>query len=158
MYLYPYKAEWQSEFENEKELIVSNYEGNIDVFHIGSIAVKGLYAKDCIDLLGIVNDISDISDLTGNLIELGYIYKGEYDIHGREYFSKKQRKAHLHIFQSGDVNIEKHLSFVKVMQGNIELITELNLIKQGLHTKHLSDKDSYQNEKAFYYNRINNIL
>jgi len=157
MYLYPHNDAWKSEFENEKDAIISAYTGDIDIFHIGSTAVTGLYAKDCIDLLGVVKDISTLSALKQNIIKLGYSHKGEYGIPGREYFSKKQRKVHLHIFQSGDVNIEKHLNFVRVMQGNPELITELNQIKQELHAKYPRDKDTYQNEKEFFYNRINKV-
>ncbi|WNC68180.1 GrpB family protein [Thalassotalea nanhaiensis] len=155
MYLYPHNNQWKFEFEHEKDSIISNYEGKIDIFHIGSTAIKGLYAKDCIDLLGVVRDISEVSILKQNLIDLGYDYKGEYGISGREYFSKKQRKVHFHIFQSGDLNIEKHLNFVKVMQGNSELIAELNQIKQQLQAKYPKDKNYYQSEKEFFYNRIN---
>jgi GrpB-like predicted nucleotidyltransferase (UPF0157 family) len=58
MYLFPHNEKWKSEFENEKASITSIYEGEIEIFHIGSTAIKGLYAKDCIDLLGVVKDIS----------------------------------------------------------------------------------------------------
>ncbi len=158
MYLFPPNANWQSEFENEKELIVSNYKGDMDVFHIGSTAIDGLYAKDCIDLLGVVKDITKVKGSASSIIDLGYVYKGEYGISGREYFSKVQRKSHLHIFQYGDKNIEKHLNFVRLMQGNKTLITELNQIKQELHLKYPHDRDAYQSEKAFFYHRINKLL
>ena len=155
MYLYPHNDEWKAEFENEKDAIISGYKGIIEIFHIGSTAVTGLYAKDCIDILGVVKDISQVSNFKKDLVKLGYTYKGEYGIAGREYFAKKQRKVHFHIFQSGDLNIEKHLNFVKVMQDNTALITELNTIKQALHVKYPSDKDAYQNEKVYFYHRIN---
>ena len=157
MYLYPHNDEWQFEFQKEKNSIISGYKGIIEIFHIGSTAVTGLYAKDCIDLLGIVKDISEVSSLKQSITNLGYVHKGEYGIPGREYFAKKQRKVHLHIFQSGDVNVEKHLNFVKVMQGNRELIKELNQLKQELHAKYPRDKDSYQNAKECFYNRINKV-
>jgi len=158
MYLFPHNDEWKSEFKNEKTSIISAYEGEIKIFHIGSTAIKGLYAKNCIDMLGVVKKISEVSILKQNIINLGYVYKGEYGISGREYFSKKQRKVHFHIFQTGDENVVKHLNFVKVMKGNLELIAELNQIKQNLHAKYPNDKESYQNKKEFFYNRINNVL
>jgi len=158
MYLFPHSDNWKSEFENEKNSIISSYGGDIEIFHIGSTAIKGLYAKDCIDLLGVVPNISEVSTLKQSIINLGYVYKGEYGISGREYFSKKQRKVHFHIFQSEDENVVKHLNFVKVMEHNPELIIELNQIKQDLHVKHPNDKESYQIEKEFFYNRINKVL
>ena len=154
MYLYPPNDEWKSEFENEKSSLVSSYEGNIELHHIGSTAITGLYAKDCIDILGVVKDISEVSNFKQSIVKLGYTYKGEYGISGREYFAKKQRKVHLHIFQSDDNNVENHLNFVNVMQGNTELISELNQLKQVLHEKYPQDKGSYQNEKESFYNRI----
>ena len=158
MYLFPHNDEWISEFEKEKNSIISAYEGEIEIFHIGSTAIKGLYAKDCIDLLGIVKNISEVSLLNQSIVNLGYVYKGEYGISGREYFSKKQRKTHLHIYQTDNANALKHFHFVKVMQGNIELITELNQIKKDLHAKYPFDKESYQKEKEFFYRRINEMI
>ncbi|MDN3652522.1 GrpB family protein [Thalassotalea ponticola] len=158
MYLYPYKAEWRSEFEKERSLILANYAGEIDIFHIGSTAIDGLYAKDCIDILGVVKDISLVPSLSRKFIDIGYVSKGAYGIKGREYFSKKVRKVHFHIFQSGDAAIEKHLTFVKVMRDNLELIAELNQIKKELHSKYPNDKDAYQQEKAFFYSRIGKVL
>ncbi len=158
MYLFPHSKEWISEFENEKDTIISSYEGEIEIFHIGSTSIKGLYAKDCIDLLGVVKNISEVSILKQSIIKLGYDYKGAYGISGREYFSKKQRKVHLHIFQTGDENVVKHLNFVKVMEGDLALITELNQIKKSLHARYPNDKESYSNQKEFFYNRINKLL
>jgi GrpB-like predicted nucleotidyltransferase (UPF0157 family) len=158
MYLHPPNDEWQSGFEHEKNALILGYEGQIDIFHIGSTAITGLYAKDCLDLLGVVENISEVSRLKHNITQLGYVHKGEYGISGREYFSKPQRKVHLHIFQCGDVEIAKHLNFVKVMQGNIELIFQLNQLKKQLHAKYPRDKESYQNEKTIYYNRINSMM
>jgi len=158
MYLHPHNEDWQSDFQHEKNAIFSSYEGIIEIFHIGSTAITGLYAKDCIDLLGVVDDISEVSKLKHSITKLGYIHKGEYGISGREYFSKSQRKVHLHIFQCGDMEIRKHLNFVKVMQGNRELIFQLNQLKKQLQAKYPRDKDAYQNEKTIFYNRINSMM
>jgi GrpB-like predicted nucleotidyltransferase (UPF0157 family) len=158
MYLFPHNEQWKTEFENEKNSIITSYEGDIEIFHIGSTAIKGLYAKDCIDLLGVVKDISEVSTLKQSIVNLGFVYRGENGITGREYFSKQNRKVHLHIFQTGDKNVVKHLNFIRVMKNNVALITELNLVKQDLHTKYPKDKESYQIEKEFFYNRINKAL
>jgi len=154
MFIYPHNDEWEVDFHHEKTALISSYEGKIDIFHVGSTAISGLYAKDCIDMLGVVNDISALSTFKQSITKLGYVHKGEYGISGREYFSKRQRKVHLHIFQSGDIQIAKHLHFVKVMQGNKALISELNQLKKQLHVKYPKDKDAYQSEKAIFYDRI----
>lgn len=151
MYLYPHNDKWKAEFLYEKKLINTCSDTFIDVLHIGSTAIQGLYAKNCIDVLAMVNDIADIDDLKQGLVKLGYNYKGEYGIVGRQYFSKEHRKVHLHIFQKGDENIEKHLDFVAKMQNNAVLVAELNKLKIELHEAFPNDKTAYQAGKAHFY-------
>jgi GrpB-like predicted nucleotidyltransferase (UPF0157 family) len=158
MYIHPHKKTWKDEYNNESNLILSSYGEGIKLHHIGSTAIEGLYAKDCIDILGVVEDLSEMVKRKNSIVDLGYIYNGEYGIAGREYFSKSQRKAHLHIFKAGDTNINKHLFFVQIMRGNTQLIKELNTLKKHLQQKYPSDKDAYQREKEFFYNKIEAIL
>jgi len=154
MYIYPHKSHWQSEFEHEKQLIQSQVCRDITLYHIGSTAIKGLYAKDCIDILGTVEDTVNIAEHKQTFLNIGYVNKGEYGIEGREYFSKAHRKVHLHIFPTGHDEIKRHLHFVNVMQGNLALINELNRIKLHLQSKYPEDKSTYQNEKTYFYRRI----
>ena len=72
MYIFPHNENWKSEFENVRDSIISTYEGDIEIFHIGSTAIAGLYAKDCIDLLGVVKDISKVSTFKHNIVDLGF--------------------------------------------------------------------------------------
>ena len=154
MYLYPHKNEWKDDYASESSLIFSSYGEGIKLQHIGSTAVDGLFAKDCIDILGVVEDLSEVTRRKNSMIELGYQYKGEYGLSGREYFTKNVRKVHLHIFQEGDHNIQKHRYFVDVMRNNNQLVEELNKLKLHLHQKYPSDKDSYQREKEHFYKQF----
>ena len=158
MYIYQYKSEWIDEYHKEEKAILSTYEGEIQLHHIGSTAVKGLYAKDCIDILGVVADLGQVKANINRLEYLGFKYKSSYGIEGREYFSKEFRKVHFHIFQKGDNNIEKHLGFVRKMQSNPELIEKLNDLKVRLEKKYPFDKDAYQKEKVFFYDQIHKML
>lgn len=157
MYIYPHKAEWFDEYQYEAELIQAAYKGSISLSHIGSTAVEGLYAKDCIDILGVVNDLSDVQTNVEALTKLGYKHKGSYGIEGREYFSKPKRKVHFHIFQEGSAEIDKHLGFVQALKASPKLRLELNTLKQALHNKYPSDKDKYQIEKSIFYHRAHKI-
>lgn len=154
MYLYPHNNKWQDEYANERGLILSSYGGGIKLHHIGSTAIEGLFAKDCIDILGIVKSLSAVRKRKESITSLGYRYKGENGISGREYFSKNVRKVHLHIFEAGDPNVRKHLHFVEVMRGNTHLIEELNALKKRLHQKYPSNKGSYQREKEPFYKQL----
>lgn len=157
MYIHQHKKAWKDQYNKESHLILSSYGEDIQLHHIGSTAIEGLYAKDCIDILGVVDDLSQVINRKNSIVELGYFYKGEYGITGREYFSKSQRKTHLHIFKAGDPNIKKHLFFVEIMRGNSQLIKELNTLKQHLHQKYPLDKDAYQRVKGCFYNKIHKM-
>lgn len=154
MYLHPHSDEWAGDYANEQASILAAYGRGIDLRHIGSTAIDRLYAKDCIDLLGVVDDLGAVQSKLTALAEIGYEHRGEYGIEGRAYFSKAQRKAHLHIFQSGDPNIDDHLRFVEIMTSNPGLVDELNALKISLHGRYPSDKNAYQRQKAAFYERI----
>ena len=158
MYLYPYKTEWRDEYLKEEQAILIAYIGSIQLHHIGSTAVKGLCSKDCIDILGVVSDLREVKDNVIHLKNIGYEYKGDYGIEGREYFSKSAKKVHFHIFQAGNANIKKHLGFVEIMQSKPDLVIKLNQLKQSLARKYPLDKDSYQKEKVFFYDEIHRML
>ncbi len=158
MYLYPYNSEWPEEYIKEERAILAAYIGSIQLHHIGSTAVEGLCSKNCIDILGVVSDLRQVKVNLSCLQNLGFKYKGSYGIEGREYFSKKARKVHFHIFQEGNVNIKKHLGFVQIMKSRPDLIAELNGLKIALESKYPLDKDSYQKDKVFFYNEIHRVL
>lgn len=158
MYLYPYNSEWPEEYLKEEQAILAAYVGSIQLHHIGSTAVEGLCSKDCIDILGVVSDLRQVKVNLSCLQNLGFKYNGSYGIEGREYFSKKSRKVHFHLFQEGNVNIRKHLGFVQIMKSKPDLLAELNSLKLALESKYPLDKDSYQEEKMFFYNEIHRML
>ena len=155
MYIYPHNNEWAAEYARESNEIISNYGKDLKLYHIGSTAVKGLFAKDCIDILGVVTKLAKVQAKKECL--RGYSYKGEYGIRGRAYFSKTERKVHLHIFEKGDDNIAKHLNFVNVMSNRPELVIKLNKLKKDLQSQYPNDKDLYQMEKAYFYSEIHKI-
>ena len=154
MYLYPHKNKWKDEYANESGLILSSYGSGIKLHHIGSTAIEGLFAKDCIDILGVVECLPTVRKRKKSITDLGYCYKGEYGISGREYFSKNIRKVHLHIYKAGDSNVRKLLHFVDIMRGNTLLIDQMNKLKKHLHQKYPLDKDSYQREKEHFYEQL----
>lgn len=158
MYLFPYKPHWLTDYLLESEAIVSSYGTRLELHHIGSTAIPGLYAKDCIDILGVVPNILEVEAKKPALKSLGFTAKGTYGIEGRAYFSKANRKVHLHIFEAGDSHINEHLGFVKLMFNNKQLINELNVLKCELQNKYPNDKELYQRDKTFFYEKLHQRL
>jgi GrpB-like predicted nucleotidyltransferase (UPF0157 family) len=157
MYLYPHNSEWPEEYRKEEQAILAAYVGSIQLHHIGSTAVEGLFAKNCIDILGVVDDLAQVKNNINCLQHLGFKYKGNYGIADREYFSKTERKVHVHIFKAGNATIYKHLGFVEIMKSRPDLVIKLNNLKQELERKYPLDKDAYQKDKVFFYDEIHRI-
>jgi len=154
MYLFKHRNNWAAEYLAEGTAITKSYGTAIELHHIGSTAVPGLHSKDCIDILGVVEDLSQATKRTDKLITLGYEYKGAYGIDERMYFSKTTRKVHLHIFEANNVNIDRHLKFVEIMRAKAKLVEELNAIKKTLHKKFPNNKEAYQTGKKHFYDKI----
>ena len=85
----------------------------VELHHIGSTAVEGLWAKPILDLMPVVTSLEAVDRLDPELEALGYQCMGEFGIPGRRYFRKggDHRTHQLHVFQAGDrKNILRHLA------------------------------------------------
>lgn len=150
-----HNREWAARYRAESEKIQSAISVKLYLHHIGSTAVPHLSAKDCIDILGVVENFEDGKELIEPLESLKYEYRGEYGIKGRHYFAKDERgKVHLHVFEQGSKEIQKHLHFVHVMSANPDLVEEFNRIKRELVKRFPDDRSRYQQEKAFFYEKV----
>ena len=158
MYLFPYNEAWPGEYMAQAQHIAAACGDAVTLHHIGSTAVAGLYAKDCIDILGVVDKLKRVQQFISPLAALGFEYRAAYGIEGREYFVKHSPKVHLHIYQEGNCNIARQLGFVQLMQARPDLVQKLNLLKQQLAAKYPTDKAQYQLEKAAFYQEIYQLL
>lgn len=153
MYIFPHKEEWQAIYRSELEKIRKEVSFGLELHHIGSTAIPGLHAKDCVDILGIIESFEFGNGLVKPLENLGFIYKGEFGIAKRHYFSKPSSpKVHLHICPAGHEQIERHLKFVTVMSGNKHLIRKLNDFKSKLAKQF--PQEIYQLQKREFYEEI----
>jgi len=153
MYILAHKPEWKSIYLAESEKIRREIGSKIELHHIGSTSVVGLWSKNCIDILGVVESFQLGKDLIKPLEDLGFIYKGEYGIVDRHYFTRPMSpKLHLHICPIGHEQIDRHLHFVRLMKSNAGLVKELNELKRKLAEKY--SKEVYQQEKKAYYEKI----
>lgn len=151
--LHEYDAQWSSQYEDELEDI-KNIISHIFIssHHIGSTAVKNIMAKPIIDMLIEVSDISKIDRLLHNFDRLGYISKGEYGITGRRFFYKGVdfRTHHLHIFEQGHPDIQRHCLFVEFLNTHLSKAKAYEALKIELAKKyHLSPKKYSEGKSEF---------
>ena len=140
-----YNPEWPSIFASEAECIKQTLQEHcLDIHHIGSTSVPGLAAKNNIDILCLVDKLS--SSLV--LQDMGYLFKGEYNIPMRYYFScnSGEAKFNLHVVEANNGFIQLNLSFRDYMRSHPEAVHAYSALKEKL----LEDPKSYQkNELRF---------
>lgn len=120
------------------------------IHHIGSTAVPELSAKPIIDILLEVCDITRVDQYNEAMRQMGYTPRGEYGLPRRRYFPRiehGQHLSHVHTWQSGDPEIERHLSFRDYLVANSEQRQAYGRLKQDLAARFAHDRQRYMDGK-----------
>lgn len=153
----PHNSKWKIEYEKESEKIYNIMKDEIvQIYHIGSTAIEGIYAKPIIDILVGMENINSVDNYNEQMKSLGYIPKGEYGIKGRRFFLKGlyHRTHHVHIFEKGDSEIERHINFRNYMIEHREEAKEYEDLKKELALKFKYDIDAYCEGKDRFIKKI----
>jgi GrpB-like predicted nucleotidyltransferase (UPF0157 family) len=143
---------WRRIFEAEA-LRIDEQLGDVVVrlHHIGSTAIPGLAAKPIIDILMEAVDLTSLDEATPALEALGYEAMGEYGIPRRRYFRKSgadgQRTHHVHAFEAGSVDVERHLAFRDYMMAHPAAAHAYGNLKRELAQQHPDDIEAYMDGK-----------
>lgn len=142
----PYDQTWPEQFLIESEYVKHALGSNcIVIYHIGSTAVPGLASKPVIDLMPVVLDINAV-DLCNEAMEiLDYTARGEDGIPLRRYFRKGShiRTHHVHVFEQGNPQIDRHLRFRNWMRNNAEDRQAYENLKRRLAAQFSNDISAY---------------
>ena len=150
IYLENHNEQWIHKFQQEIRLIKSFFNPEIvECYHIGSTAVRGLKAKPVIDIMISVKSINNVENYNKNFAKLGYDAKGEYGIKSRRFFTKggDNRTFHLHIFESGNPEIEKHLCFRDALINDKTFADKYEKLKSELCEKFSNNPEAYTEGK-----------
>src|ERR1700733_3390551 len=102
----PHDPLWTMAFASAaKEAAPAFGKNLLEMHHIGSTAIPGIYAKPIIDMLPVVADIAAVDQCISQMKSLGYESRGEYGIPGRRFFYRNDsagaRTHQIHAFQIG---------------------------------------------------------
>jgi GrpB-like predicted nucleotidyltransferase (UPF0157 family) len=82
---------------------------------------------------------------------LGYEVMGEYGIPGRRYFRKDNREGirthHIHAFEAGSAEVERHLAFRDYMIAHPVDAQRYSELKRKLAEEHPQNMDGYMDGK-----------
>ena len=146
-----YNLNWKDMYKEESEKIKNVLSDIIiDIHHIGSTAIPGIKAKPVIDILVEVKDIEEVDQYNCKMKELGYEVMGEYGIPKRRFFRKggNKRTHHVHIFQVGNEEIERHINFKEYLIAHPDKGREYSKLKEKLIDKYTYDVENYTNGKS----------
>ncbi|GMN99368.1 GrpB family protein [Parageobacillus thermoglucosidasius] len=139
----PFSEQWSILFNNEAEKIKTIFGSELlSIYHIGSTSIPGMRAKPIIDILVEVKDIERVDHCNEQMSALGYRAMGENGISGRRYF-RKERTHHIHVFETGNEHIIRHLAFKEYMIAHPEEAKAYSELKQKLSKQFPTDIESY---------------
>ena len=152
-----YNSNWKEMYKEESEKIKNILNDIIiDIHHIGSTAIPGIKAKPVIDILVEVKDIEAVDQYNNRMEELGYEVMGEHGIPKRRFFRKGRNKRthHIHIFQVGNEEIERHINFKLYLITHPDKAREYSKLKEKLANKYTYDVENYTNGKSDFIKEV----
>ncbi|HSK12382.1 MAG TPA: GrpB family protein [Phnomibacter sp.] len=145
--LEPYNPNWKMEFGHIKQVLereLSCLNSNIDIEHIGSTSIEGLFAKPILDIDIILVEKDLIGDITLKLEKIGYRSKGEQGIPGRFAFrqtndfvpytipTRKWQEHHLYVCFADSSAAKNHLLFRDALRKDKQLAAQYSQLKISL--------------------------
>lgn len=137
---------WSLMFDEEANRLLGIFDfGIIKIHHIGSTSVNDLKAKPVIDIMPVVKNINQVDDFNTAMTDIGYEPKGENGISGRRFFQKggDNRTHHVHIFELGNPEIERHLAFRNYLRSHSDAVKEYSNLKEELSQCFPNDIEAY---------------
>jgi GrpB-like predicted nucleotidyltransferase (UPF0157 family) len=124
----------------------------VTVHHIGSTAVPGLAAKPIIDLMPLVDDLSNLDRERWRVEALGYNWHGELGIPGRRYCTLSDatgiRLVQLHFFEVHSREVMRHIAFRDYLRAHHEAAIAYEKEKRRARDLHPDNSHAYTDEKA----------
>ena len=141
---------WEKYYADEAAGLKKLLPEDSEINHVGSTAVKGIWAKPIVDILAEVDEAVNLSEVSTVLQDNGWIKMSEID--RRISFNKgytengfAEKVFHLHLRYAGDNN---ELYFRDFLIAHPEIAKEYEILKLGLWKKFEHDRDGYTSAKG----------
>lgn len=155
----PYDPAWAEEFEAERARMAAALGGVPCVIeHVGSTSVPGLAAKPIIDIMGGRPPESDLDAYVRAFTGIGYEYRGEYGLPGREYFVRDDadgaRTHHLHLVALDSHHWVRHLAFRDALRADPETAARYAALKHDLAERLSREMGEYADAKTPFIDTV----
>jgi GrpB-like predicted nucleotidyltransferase (UPF0157 family) len=141
-----YDADWPVRYLEERGRIAHALGSQARrIEHIGSTAVPGLSAKPIVDIMVSVDDPDDEAAIRQPLETVGYVLRVR-EPHHRMYRTP-ERDVHVHIWEAGGDDEERHLRFRDRLRSNAEARDRYERTKRALAGRY-RDMNYYAEAKS----------
>lgn len=164
-FIEPHNEQWKAEFKDLKAILLAVLaEFDLDIQHVGSTAIPGLFAKPILDIDIIVEDKKSLYGISSRLEMLGYIPKGEQGIPGRFAFRQSHgetpevstrklwQEHHLYVCFADSLALKNHLLFRDA------LLKDEKLVEQYSHLKIRLTKEKGMTRAKYTVQKTNFIV
>lgn len=152
MELVPYNPEWSQLADQEINRFLESLSFPIiGIYHIGSTSIPGIKAKPILDFVMEVENLEDVVNSLAEFEALDYQNRGEFGIPGRQFFTRDsdgERTHHLHVFQTGHPDIERHTIFRDYLRANPKAAQDYENLKEKLAKRFPKQSGNYTAAKS----------
>lgn len=152
----PYNASWEKDFQNENTMIQNLLPEKVEIYHIGSTSIPNMFAVPIIDLMIVVQNLKEFDRYSKVLCTIGYELMGETCEEERRFFVKCDGdcRYHIHVFEKGSTEVERHIAFREFMIANREKALEYSKLKIELAGKFSNDEAKYNKGRSEFLANI----
>ena len=118
--------------------------------HVGSTAVPGLAAKPVIDVMLGRPHGAPVAPYVEPLVGIGYEYRGEHGLPGRDYFTRAEPAppVHLHLVEEDGRLWRDHVGFRDRLRAQPGTAAAYAALKRELAARHAGARDAYTHAKG----------
>ena len=152
----PYWTDWYNDEVNQLKGILPS---DTVYHHVGSTAIKDIWAKPIIDILIVVKSARQLKDTADTLQENGYIVMSENDIRvslnkGYAENGFAERVFHLHIRLENDID---EIYFRDYLNTHPDIAKEYEKMKLRLWKEYEHNRDAYTDAKADFVKKYTDL-
>lgn len=151
-----YKENWATEFAKLKDHLNTILDPfHIEILHVGSTSVPGMYAKPILDVDIVFKD--NFEKIKHILINNNYQYRGDLGIKDRysfKYLKTDFHEHHLYVILEHCDALKNHLDLKNALLKSRKNREEYSQLKKDLIKKNNIDRELYTESKTTLINKI----
>lgn len=155
--LVPEDKSWTNEYQKVKQEVETILGDNvIDIQHIGSTSINGIWAKPILDIAVVVKSLIDLNK--DGMISAGYDACGESGVHDRYLFVKRKdghiSPHHIHCYELNNDNLTAVIKFRDFLNTHSEYAQQYCDLKKKLAKEFPKDRNDYTAGKEQFIKMI----